>query len=352
MLRFGPRVQTSSTFIDPKITMRKTHTVVPIEEIQIDTRSRDDSPRMVLALKSLSESRDRHVILEMLQKGIGATVDQENGRPGMDTWRIFVLAMLKVGLNCDFDRLTHIANNDVLVRQMLQHDAFDFDGTPKYTQQTVVNHVALVTQKMWSKIHQIIVKHGHEIFGVSPDAPLEVRCDSYVVESHIETPHDVRILRDSVLKSMRIAFQAFEKLGLATYDDITGWRQIQHLRMTLGNAYLAIYTSQKRAKYLELILVFFSLCFAWIKKYHLVLDKIKEIDPASKWILHLETAIGQFERQIDVVRRRLIDGETIGNAEKLLSLHAEYTRWIRKGKRYPKDVECDAAQCILKMNTV
>ena len=213
---------------------------------------------MILALKSLWESRDRHVILEMLQKGIGATVDQENGRPGMDTWRIFVLAMLKVGLNCDFDRLTHIANNDVLVRQMLQHDAFDFDGTPKYTQQTVVNHVALVTEKMWSKIHQIIVKHGHEIFGVAPDAPLEVRCDSYVVESHIETPHDVRILRDSVLKSMRIAFQAFEKLGLATYDDITGWRQIQHLRMTLGNVYLAIHTSQKRAKYLELILVFFQ----------------------------------------------------------------------------------------------
>ena len=209
-------------------------------------------------------------------------------------------------------------------------------GDTKYTQQTVVNHVALVTEKMGSKIHQIIVMHGHEIFGVAPDAPLEVRCDSYVAESHVETPHDVRILRDSVLKSMRIAFQAFEKLDLATYDDITGWRQIQHLRITLGNAYLAINTSQKRAKYPELILVFFSLCYARIKKCHLVLDKIKEVDPKSKWISHLETAIGQFERQIDLVRRRLIDGETIGNAEKLLSLHAEYTRWIRKGTSRPR----------------
>lgn len=78
----------------------------------------------------------------------------------------------------------------------------------------MVNHVALITEKMWSQIHQIIVKHGHEILGVSPDEPLEVRCDSYVVESPIETPHDVRIVRDSVLKSMRIALQAFEKLGL------------------------------------------------------------------------------------------------------------------------------------------
>ncbi len=121
----------------------------------------------ILALKSIWESSDLHVILEILQNGIGATVDQENGRPGMDTWHIFVFAMLKVGLNCDFDRLTHIANYDQLVRQLLQHDAFDFDGAPKYTQQTVVNHVALVPEKMWAKIHQIIVKHGHEILGGS-----------------------------------------------------------------------------------------------------------------------------------------------------------------------------------------
>ncbi|MCY4224698.1 MAG: hypothetical protein OXF06_07655 [Bacteroidetes bacterium] len=74
-----------------------------------------------------------------------------------------------MGLNCDFDRLTHIANHDQLVRQMLQHDAFGFDGASKYTQQKVVNNVALVTEKMWSKINQIIVRHGHSILGVSSD---------------------------------------------------------------------------------------------------------------------------------------------------------------------------------------
>jgi len=86
--------------------------------------------------------------LEILQKDIGGTVDQDNGRPGMDYWHLFVLALPKVALNCDFDRLTHIANHDQLVRQMLQHDAFGFDGASKYTQQTVVYSVALVTEKM------------------------------------------------------------------------------------------------------------------------------------------------------------------------------------------------------------
>jgi len=72
------------------------------------------------------------------------------------------------------------------------------------------------------------------------------------------------------------------------------------------------------------------------------------MDPESTWSSRLETAIGQFEHQIDLVRRRLIDGETIANAEKLLSLHAEYTRWIRKGKRYPNDVEWGVPQCIIE----
>ena len=266
----------------------------------------------------------------------------------MDYWRIFVLAMLKLGLNCDFDRLTHIANNDVLILQMLQHDAFDFDGTPMYTQQTVINNVALVTEKMWSKINPLIVKHGHAVLGVSPDAPLETRCDSYVVESHVETLHDVRILRDSVCNSLKTASHAYEALGLDAYDDITGWRQYDHLRDTVHNAYLTINTSKKRARHPEWIEAFFDLCYTRVKKCYGVLNKIKDIDPASKWISRLETAIGQFERQMNLVRRRLIDGETIPNAEKLLSLHAEYTRWVRKGKSYPNDVEWGVPTCILE----
>ncbi|MCY4224696.1 MAG: hypothetical protein OXF06_07645 [Bacteroidetes bacterium] len=47
-------------------------------------------------------------------------------------------------------------------------------------------------------------------------------------------------------------------------------------------------------------------------------------------------------------RRRLIDREIIPNAEKLLSPHAEYTRWVRKGKSYPNDVKWGVPGCILE----
>ncbi len=42
---------------------------------------------------------------------------------------------------------------------------------------------------------------------------------------------------------------------------------------------------------------------------------------------------------LDQVVRRLVQGERIPTEEKIYSLHAPYTRWIKKGKHGPKEVE-------------
>ena len=39
----------------------------------------------------------------------------EPGRRAMEWWTMIVLAMLKEGLNCDFDRLQHLANHDGMI---------------------------------------------------------------------------------------------------------------------------------------------------------------------------------------------------------------------------------------------
>ena len=41
------------------------------------------------------------------------------GRPGLDLWQILVLGVVRLGLNCDYDRLEHLANYDSLLRQIL-----------------------------------------------------------------------------------------------------------------------------------------------------------------------------------------------------------------------------------------
>ena len=39
-----------------------------------------------------------------------------------------VLALLKEGLNCDFDRLQHMANHDGMIRLMLGHTSLDSES--------------------------------------------------------------------------------------------------------------------------------------------------------------------------------------------------------------------------------
>jgi len=45
----------------------------------------------------------------------------------MEMWRILVLAVLKQGLGCDFDRLQELANQHGAVRDMLGHGAKGLD---------------------------------------------------------------------------------------------------------------------------------------------------------------------------------------------------------------------------------
>ena len=43
----------------------------------------------------------------------------------MELWKIFVLGVLRLSLNCDYDRLQSLANNYKTIRQMLDHGVLD-----------------------------------------------------------------------------------------------------------------------------------------------------------------------------------------------------------------------------------
>ena len=86
---------------------------------------------------------------------------KDTGRPGMELWRILALAVLKQGLNCDYDRLAHMANYDNLVRQMLGHGLLEHT----YERQTVADNVRLLSPPLLAKINQLLVEAGHEVVG-------------------------------------------------------------------------------------------------------------------------------------------------------------------------------------------
>ncbi len=114
-----------------------------IEDIDLDVRSRDDIPAILLGIQFIYRTeklRDRVFgLLESRILGLGESsgngengengsdpsagesgkINPAVGRPGMQLWNILVLGLLKQGLNCDYDRVTELANKHADVRRFL-----------------------------------------------------------------------------------------------------------------------------------------------------------------------------------------------------------------------------------------
>ena len=72
----------------------------------------------------------------------------------MELWKAFVLATLKLGLNCDYDRLQELANKHRLLRQMLGHS--DWEEIQTYKLQTLIDNVCLLKPKVLAEINQVV----------------------------------------------------------------------------------------------------------------------------------------------------------------------------------------------------
>ena len=73
----------------------------------------------------------------------------EQVRPGMDLWRVLVLAILNQGLGCDYNRLQELTNRHQTVREMLGHsDGFYMERTSHYQLQTLIDNVSLLRPQL------------------------------------------------------------------------------------------------------------------------------------------------------------------------------------------------------------
>lgn len=191
---------------------------VDIADIEINLKSRDDIPHILLGLQHIyviPELRERiFALLEQVlstRSGHGLTekernqpVDPKRGRPGMEQWKILVLGVLRLGLNTDYDRIHELANQHSTLRQMLGHS--DWCDDTRYSLQSLKDNLMLFTPELFDQINQEVVKAGHRLVKKSPNVgptvpfeaadaenrphadPLRGRCDSFVVETHVLFP--------------------------------------------------------------------------------------------------------------------------------------------------------------------
>lgn len=87
------------------------------------------------------------------------------------------MGVLRLSLNCDYDRLHELVNNHRTLRQILGHGIAD-DGN-LHNLQTLKDNVALLTPEMLDQVNQVIVKAGHEL--IKKKHPKTVRPQQWIL---------------------------------------------------------------------------------------------------------------------------------------------------------------------------
>ncbi|MEI7812363.1 MAG: hypothetical protein WCJ01_08050 [Ignavibacteria bacterium] len=131
---------------------------LPIEEVPIPTRSRDELPPVLRALQFIyctPELRDK--VFAILEKKIKL---YKMETPGMSLWEILCMGVIRLTLMANYDRLEYTVNYDELVRAILGAQKF---GTVKkmYAVQTLRDNVSLLDEEMLVEVNDLLVSYGH-----------------------------------------------------------------------------------------------------------------------------------------------------------------------------------------------
>ena len=335
---------------------------VDIAEIVIDVTSRDDIPLILLGLQHIyTTKRLKKAVFKILQEVIPSkvkensdetvNVDANKGRPGMEQWIILVLGTLRVALNADIDRIQELANEHRTLRMMLGHGIFD---DKSYPLQTLRDNLKLFTPEIMDRINTEVVRSGYQLLNLGMASNIQGRCDSFVLKTDVHFPTDINLLYDAMKTLFRQCVNWRKSYHLPE------WRQHKHNLAEFKRQYRHIQrlrhsTSQDETKKIaqaklicEAHQVYIDLAQKYLNRvtesYNLlkVIHKVPDV-----LLLDMQTFRDHGVRQIDQIRRRVIEGETIPHDEKVFSLFQPHTEWISKGKA-GVPVELGIRVCIME----
>jgi hypothetical protein len=315
--------------------------ITPIEKIRLPLKSRDELPPLLAGLQWVwMHPTLKAEIFALLEAKILAG-KKATGRPGMDLWQILVLGVVRLGLDADWDRMEDMANHHTLIRQMLGLPATPWaDESKMFGHQTLRDNVALLDDELLQQINARIAAAGREVFakkGGAPLAALEVKVDTYVLETDVHFPTDLNLLWDAGRKCVALIVTYRDQFGYA----LPGWRKAKDWRRQLKAceriASHVVYRGgpNKEARVKSAVRDYLAVGRELSAK---VRESLCSLCDQPVALAHWE-ALEYFQRMLakhlDLVERRLLKKEIIPASEKVFSLFEPHTEWIQKGKQRP-----------------
>ena len=330
-----------------------------IAQIKLDPKSRDDIPQLLAGLQYIYTTPEVHTavfkILEELVpcrvgSGKAGPASTQKGRPGMEQWPILVLGTLRLGLNADYDRVHELANQHRMVRRMLGHGLMDDEK--QYQVQTLKDNLMLFTPEILDRINQEVVRAGHRLLKKNT-VDLSGRCDSFVVKTDVHFPTDINLLFDATRKTIEECAKMCEE------QNLPGWRQSNHNLKTVKKQYRVIQRlkhstakdEEKRQARDEAIKqghrCYLDRVEAFLERARATRLLLSTLPLLLVFLGELDGYIAHAVRQIDQIRRRVLEGEVIPHGEKVFSIFQPHTEWISKGKA-GVPVELGLRVCVLE----
>ena len=310
---------------------------VPIDEIEFDIFSRHEITPILKSLQHLyiHEKDTVKEIVNFIKSDINRGGSDKLGCTGLNYWEILVLGSVRLGCNLDYDALQDLADNHKNLRRLLRVGPYDDN---RYPRSTIHDNLSKLTAETIHEIDRRIVDIGHKF---NPEAIERVRGDSFVLKKNIHYPTDTNLIFDGIRKTIELSVK------IAEAHHILGWRQHAHLLGKFKKIRRRIEkVARSRAKDKKEQL--FELYKEMIKEAHKLTDRalstIQTFQALKKafyedisvfWngvISNLYFFIAGTEYVCDLAERRMINGETIPNPEKVFSLFEPDTELINRGK--------------------
>lgn len=301
-----------------------------VRGVELNLNCRDEIVPILRAIQHVYEQpKLRNEILDLIALDVNQDASQDLGRQGMDYWQILVLAAVRLGCDLNYDKLQDLAENHAALRHIM--GIGDWRQDVDFGWRRIRDNVCLLKPGTIEKISHAIVAEGHRL---EPQAAEQVRADFFVVETNIHWPSESSLIRDGVRKILDLCVLIDSVLNKG------GWRQAKHLLKQIKKLARNIdrIASRKGSKYQERLK----------REYVLLLEQSGAITQRAERLLlaaeasrqpaltaqaaQLRGFLERTEQVRETARRRVLNGETVPNVEKLFSIFEPHTQLYKRGK--------------------
>lgn len=308
-----------------------------VGNVSLNLDCRNETIPILRALQHIySTPKVRDTILGAIARDVNGQSKATLGRPGLSYWEILVLAGARLGCGYDYDQLQDLAENHRALRQVMGIGDWESEEREqkRFDWRRIESNLNLLRPETIEQLNQAIIREGHRL---EPQAAETVRGDTFVVQTNIHYPTDSRLIADGLRKVLGLG------VLLAGLFGLIGWRQHKHLYRKVRKLVRTIerlaarkgndYQERMKQPYRELleladqVLTRAETLRETVRKYGcnggaeaLALDK------------DLETYLQRTRHVCNLARRRVLQGETIPNHEKLFSIFETHTQLYKRGK--------------------